>query len=376
MKLNKLVGSASTEGEIISNHTAGYLYSHDFGGGRFFQTVFQDEDSIQFRIATRTMIKVVYLKEKDDLEGLEIIKTVGDDVTEKIKLSKFNIEQIKIFLDFISQLDFKSVVDRKLKLLDSDELDALTIGKIKALLNKEGGADVIETLVEDGLVTSKDIINTSFRKKQLGIFNRLLNEPDFWKQYAKESSIDSSKEEKVWQHFFSQNEWIFGYGLDYRYCGILQKEFSASNTQADGKGEVITDFLLGDTRFATFVEIKKPTTPLFASALNRSGAWQLSRELIDGISQVLEQKASGQIKIESGTLYDARGEVIKQNAYDSKVILIIGNLSRTTYVSPLEQQIKNKTFELFRRDSRNVKVMTYDELYDRAQFIVEHRQPK
>jgi hypothetical protein len=30
-----------------------------------------------------------------------------------------------------------------------------------------------------------------------------------------------------------------------------------------------------------------------------------------------------------------------------------------------------KTFELFRRDSRNVEILTFDELYDRATFIVE-----
>ena len=30
-----------------------------------------------------------------------------------------------------------------------------------------------------------------------------------------------------------------------------------------------------------------------------------------------------------------------------------------------------KTFELFRRDSRNVEIITYDELYDRARFIVQ-----
>ena len=33
--------------------------------------------------------------------------------------------------------------------------------------------------------------------------------------------------------------------------------------------------------------------------------------------------------------------------------------------------IKKKTFELYCRDSRNIKILTYDELYRRAKFIVE-----
>ena len=40
--------------------------------------------------------------------------------------------------------------------------------------------------------------------------------------------------------------------------------------------------------------------------------------------------------------------------------------------SDKEKRVKLKTFELFRRDSRNVEIITYDELYERAKFIVEH----
>lgn len=40
--------------------------------------------------------------------------------------------------------------------------------------------------------------------------------------------------------------------------------------------------------------------------------------------------------------------------------------------------MKRKTLELFRRDSRNVEIITYDELLERASFIVlnEHSTNK
>jgi len=64
--------------------------------------------------------------------------------------------------------------------------------------------------------------------------------------------------------------------------------------------------------------------------------------------------------------------LINQNSYDSKTILLIGSWSEVE--DTLEPEgvkiIKKKTFELFRRDSRNVEIITYDELYKRAQFIV------
>jgi hypothetical protein len=61
-----------------------------------------------------------------------------------------------------------------------------------------------------------------------------------------------------------------------------------------------------------------------------------------------------------------------EKAYDSKVILKIGDwkeLDKTE--ATLEKEIKKKTFELFRRDSRNVEILTFDELFERAHFIAE-----
>ncbi|MCU0467143.1 MAG: DUF4263 domain-containing protein [Arcicella sp.] len=166
---------------------------------------------------------------------------------------------------------------------------------------------------------------------------------------------------------------MFGYGLDYKFKGILQKEFHASNTTASGKEGVISDFLMGDNRFTVFIELKLPTTELFGKEKNRSNCWRFSNSFIDAVSQILEQKASGQVKIEtSRNLSNDNYEPITQNSYDSKTILLIGNWNEIEKSDdPIGiKNIKRKTFELYRRDSRNVEIITYDELYDRAKFIV------
>ena len=71
--------------------------------------------------------------------------------------------------------------------------------------------------------------------------------------------------------FFNKNPWIFGYGLGYRFMGILQKEFSASGTEADGTGQVSGDFLIGDKKFTTFVELKNQTLLYLKIALSAQG---------------------------------------------------------------------------------------------------------
>jgi hypothetical protein len=364
----------ASEEEMIMNHKLNTLYSHDFGSGRFFQVVHADDSGFEIKLAPKTMLKATYIKEKDDIEGIAIIKVVNSEETQRVHLSKFNFAQLKAFLAFISEIDLKGITEKRLKLYDELELDEKTIKTLKTLLSKQGGPEVIETLINEGIITSKDLVNTSFRKRGLQIFSDLLENENYWKTYASDNNISDSKEEKVWQYFLEKNEWIFGYGLDYRFQTILQREAHVSEAELDGSNTVIADYLLGDKFFTTFVELKKPSTPLFGKAINRSNAWSLSTEFINSVSQILEQKASGLVKLERQQ-FTQKGEPITQKPYDSKVILVIGNWKEVDNSStPLEKEIKKKTFELYRRDSRNVEIMTYDELFERAKFIVDGRK--
>jgi len=362
-----------SEEEIIKTSKTNRLYSHEFEAGRFFQVVHEDENGATIRFAPRTMLKIIYIKDQDDIEGFEIIKLVNESEKERVKLSKFNFAQLKEFLRFISEIDLKGITSRRLKILDDQELDSDSIRSVKTLLSKEGGAELVETLINEGFVSSKDIVNTAFRKRGLQYFKKLKDEPNYWKSYAAENNISSHSEEKVWQYFFEKNEWIFGYGLDYRFQEILQRETHLSDSELDGSNTVINDFLLGDKFFTTFIELKKPSTPLFGNEKNRSNSWRLSNDLIDSVSQILEHKASGLIRLDNSQYIN--GEPLKQKAYDSKVILIIGDWSELNKsVSTQENNIKKKTFELFRRDSRNIEILTFDELFERACYIAEGKK--
>lgn len=364
----------ATEDDVIQNSKLEHLYNHDFGSGRFFQVVFSDENETHIKLAARTLMKIVYLREKDNIEGIEIIKVVSDEERQRIKFSKFDFQQLKSFLSFIESVDLATINDRRIVLADNsfDVLDDETKKKIGTLLSGNDGGNLVKELLEDGIITNQDLVNTGYRKRQLEIFRKILRE-DYLQEYKDEIGKSNTKDETAWQYFFNKNNWIFGYGLDYRFQGILQKEFHASDSNADGSNTVIGDFLIGDNKFTTFVELKLPTTKLFGIEKNRSGSWRLSNFFIDAVSQILEQKASGQIKIETTKeLIDDSDELITQNSYDSKTILIIGDWKEIDSSNDAYgiKKIKRKTFELYRRDSRNIEILTYDELYDRASFII------
>lgn len=216
---------------------------------------------------------------------------------------------------------------------------------------------ILQTLKSQNL-TKEDLDIISGRKDGLEKFEIHLNDYSRWK-------------ESNWQDFFKNQTWIFGYGLDYRFLQILQREAHLSGTDLDGRNSVTGDFLAGCNNFTVLIELKRPDTPLFKQTQNRADSWKLSSELVDAVSQILSQKANWIIEGEGENFNDA-GELISQKTYDPKAILIIGN-TRQFDGNAREIKIKMKTFELFRRNLRNIEIITFDELLERARFIVEHK---
>ena len=224
-------------------------------------------------------------------------------------------------------------------------------------MKNDDRARILELFRKQNL-TREDLDILSGRKEGLRIFEEQLGEESTWT-------------EPNWQEFFENNDWILGYGLDYRFLKILQREARVSNIELDGKNAVIVDFLLGCSNFTVLVELKRPDTVLFTESKNRSGSWNLSSHLTKAVSQILTQKAEWLLKSE-GKNYNKQGELINQETHDPKTILIIGN-TKEFQGEDFISSIKRKTFELFRRNLRNIEIFTFDEMLDRARFIVRER---
>ncbi len=286
---------------------------------------------------------------------------------EFIALLKFlsDLKFINLDDDTRFTVDDKENLDKKISLwLPSSENEGVLVsrndGQLISAISRFKG-DARETLLKslrNQVLTKKDLDILSGRKEGLETFkSELYKETQDWN-------------EKNWQSFFNDNPWIFGYGLDYRYLNIIQKEASVSNVDLDAKNTVISDFLLGDTRFTVLVELKRPDTPLFETAGNRSKTWRLSKDITNSISQILTQKAEWEIKSQTEQ-FDSSGELIYEKTIDPKTILVIGNTSQFKGTDR-ESVIKAKTFELFRRNSRNIEIITFDELFEKASFIVNN----
>lgn len=354
-----------TEENIVDRYITDTLYTHEFrkGDGKYFTIVSSDANNVPDVIEVehpypvlRNKIKTTFtfIKQSDSITEVSLkrfkyyAKKGYVEQEEKIVFSFPFFKKIIGYLQMLSELQLSDINERRISLAENtlSTIDPETRKKVKTLLLRADGAEIIEELLKSGVITSTDIVNIGYRKKQLSIFESLLNIPDYIETYSKDNHLTDTRPEAVWQHFLQQNDWIFGYGLDYRFLGLLQREAKLSATDVAGRDAVTGDFLLGCTNFTVLVEVKRPDTDLFKNDKNRANSWALSSDLINGVSQILEQKASWQIfgEVNSASNFNDAGQLIKQRTFDPKSILIIGS-ERQFQGDTKEQQIKAKTFE-------------------------------
>ena len=179
--------------------------------------------------------------------------------------------------------------------------------------------------------------------------------------------------EAAWQDFFEKQSWVFGYGLDYRFMRPFDREMVVGGGGTDNRNKPTVDFLMTFTDYTVLVEIKRPDTLIFQTQkAGRAGTWRFSTDFMDAISQVLEQKAEWLAAAQSGEHFDKSGtRQLEARTRDAKVVLVIGKQAEFDQSENLrDATIKRDTFELFRRGTRAVEVITFDELLHRAEFII------
>lgn len=261
----------------------------------------------------------------------------------------------------------------------------------KMLLNKEQATKLISENIEilqevlNNNITSKDIINFGYRKSQLEIFDKLLYTEGYFNEY-KQQIIDelgkNQTDESVWQKFFEKNTWILGYGLDYIFNTELDSkklEQVTSGSDFFSKGKRIDALLKsqGAINSLCFCELKLSTDSLLKKVKSayREESWQISDDLSGAIAQVQRtvQKALKEISTKT-EIKDSEDFLTGENLYlyNPKTFILIGNSNEFIKEDKISE-IKFSSFEMFRKSLKNIEILTYDELYQRA-FYICHRK--
>lgn len=233
-------------------------------------------------------------------------------------------------------------------------------------------SDIVEALRGRDVKSIEKIIRELSKTEGISLSEKdiaqLLNRKERLLEFRNNIEINGDNE-SWWQDFFENNKWIFGYGLNYQILKQEQDQPHYGGTRVDGTGGQRGDYLtstLGDINFTILVEIKTPNTQLLQGREEiRNGAWSLSKELTDAISQLQANidnwNKNGSTQVENIDRFESVGVYTVQ----PKGIIVIGNLSE------LNSRSKRETFQRLRRSLHGIDILTFDELLKRAEFIVE-----
>jgi hypothetical protein len=245
------------------------------------------------------------------------------------------------------------IPDEMFSLVSKDE--SVIVAGIREHRNMDSVKSIVNQLLEGVNLSVADVNVLLKRKERLAEF---------------EATLKEQHPESKWQTFFEQNKWIFGYGLNYVILKV-EKQPHVGGIRFDRTGGQHPDFLgitSGEVRFTVLVEIKTPQTPLLAGNEEiRNDAWSLSHELTDALSQL---QANTEKWGEVSKSDENRDALEKRGIFTVKPkgILVIGNLAEVKE----DPRSRRQTFERFRQSIHGIEIITFDEVWERARFIVEH----
>jgi len=164
--------------------------------------------------------------------------------------------------------------------------------------------------------------------------------------------------ESFWQQTLTDNSYALSQIFSYPVVFIRDQAY-VGGMNVDRKGAKIVDYLLSrqSSHEALLVEIKTPTTRLLGKKYRDH--YCPSSDLTGAIVQLLDYRK--QLSHSNPTtVSDARQPL---SLFQPKCVLIAGNGAQLT------DNNRRDSFELFRTQMKDVDIVTYDELFRKAEIL-------
>lgn len=335
----------------------------------------EGEQVLRVTPSGRYAIKATVLEDTRGIKTLTIQKYSGPNWRPAEQHFSLVGQEITEFLEFVAGIRAIPFEDGQKKHITDQELHEIVLNRAQASSLFIENEELFAELVSQRDL-KRDLVAVGYRRNQLERFERLLNDTPFFKAEMKQ--IGTTKPEGLWQKFFESNTWIFGYGLSYQFLTSLdnrklEQTIRGADLGAPGKRADATMKTRGRLSSVCFVEIKRHDTPLIASSPYRSGAWSPSDELAGGVAQV---QATVHEAVENIgrklNPFDDDGAPTGETIFsiEPRSFLVVGNLGEFMTPSGINEQ-KFRSFELYRQNTRRPEILTFDELLERARFIIE-----
>lgn len=201
-------------------------------------------------------------------------------------------------------------------------------------------------LKSDALLKTKSKIDEYYIEDVIAQFKKLMRQKN-----------ETKRLEKQWQSLLKKHSWLFSYLFAFPII-LLQDEAYVGGKNLSNKDGKVTDFIVKNdlTNNVAFVEIKTHKTKLIkkGAAYRGTDVYAMSSDLSGAISQVLNQRDIFQKEFANHKLKSKE----QFETFNSKCVVLMGSLNDLK-----AEQLSS--FELFRSNSRDVEIITFDELLTR-----------
>ncbi len=339
------------------------------------------ETTLRISEGERVQLKALFYEDSREIKIFTIqkfLKSSGKPYgSEKPVSFTFTGDEIKTFIEFIHSIPNINLLDPNKIKIDDAVIKELLISKDQASKLFQNNRTIFEELFKSE-ITILDIVHLAYKKEQLKYFEQLLKDEDFFGKEKKEMSARG--DEQVWQNFFEKNTWILGYGLNFIFNTPLEDKkleqvVSGYDIFSAGKRVDALMKTRGIINSLCFCEIKTHTTHLLKKIKTsyRPEVWSVSDELAGGVAQIQRtvQKSVENIKTKT-QIKDDKGDLTNEEVflYNPKSFLLIGSLGEFNRDFGINED-KFSSFELFRQNIFKPEIITFDELFERAKFIID-----
>lgn len=170
-------------------------------------------------------------------------------------------------------------------------------------------------------------------------------------------------DEEFWQRTLTESSYVLSLLFSSPVTFIQGKAY-VGGQQIDGKNARIVDFLFsgGAGDEAILIEIKTPTTRLLQNSKYRPSVYAPTKDLSGSLVQIADYRDSI-IRSYRDTIDERR---INLSAFNPRAVVIVGN-----YSAELIDDVRRRSFELFRGNLSNVEVVTFDELFRKVEHLAK-----
>jgi len=212
--------------------------------------------------------------------------------------------------------------------------------------NREQVVNRLESLQPDGLKKLNTLVGIGSLKTALAFWN----------------DNKSNSNEEFWQKTLSNFSFVLSQIFSFPVI-VSQEKAYVGGKGIDNSGGNVVDFLIANTltRNVVLIEIKTPETPILATHY-RGDIYSISNHVVGAVMQVSNYRDTLLKNFASLVL----GKEEKFDPFDPQCLVIVGNMEKETML-----YTQRKSFELFRNGLKNVRVITYDELFAKVQILID-----